>query len=279
LHLPYIPSRDRKGAETTDDVPLQTAPSRSRLGKGTDTLITHHALPRRAGARSAHPDAISRAVATTNPPWVSSAYPDSRAFAELAVTVSRPGERALDVGTGSGVVAICLARAGCHVTATDVSAAAVRNAERNALRNGVQITCEVSDLLDSVDERFDLITINPPYSFVRDTFLGNVAKNLLRRVPAVHRSSGSAMPGAVRRFRLAMMRRFFEQAPTRLRRGGRLLLLVYRHEVDALNESLPAGTNVQRLAHGDLETIGAVGLLINPAPGSTTGGRPAARSE
>lgn len=209
------------------------------------------------------PSAISRAVATTNPPWVSATFPDSRAFAELAVTVARPGQRALDVGTGTGIVAICLAKAGLCVTATDVSAAAVRNAETNARRNGVEITCHVSDLLDSVDERFDLITINPPYNFVRDTFVGNVAKNLLRRISAIHRSSGTAMPRSVLRFRRQLIRRFFTQVPTRLRPGGGILLLAYQCEVDGIKACLSAATDCQLLSHPDLDAVHTVGMLIH----------------
>lgn len=209
-------------------------------------------------------EAISRSVATANPPWVSSTFPDSRAFAELAVNVSRPGQRALDVGTGTGIVAICLAKAGLNVVATDVSGTAVRNAQANARRNGVEIRCCVSDLLHSVDEKFDLITINPPYNFVRDTFLGNVAKNLLRRIPAIHRSSGTAMPSAVLNFRRQLIRRFFDQALARLLPGGGILLLAYQCEVEGLKAYLPAGMDVRLLSHPDLEAVRTVGMLIRP---------------
>jgi release factor glutamine methyltransferase len=85
--------------------------------------------------------------------------------------------RIADVGTGSGCIAIALARelAGAQILATDVSAAALEVARRNALRHGVasRVRFVESNLLDAVvhgsqdaghgPRSFDLIVSNPPY--------------------------------------------------------------------------------------------------------------------
>jgi release factor glutamine methyltransferase len=77
--------------------------------------------------------------------------------------------RVLDVGTGSGCIALALAAENPYVlvTAVDVDEAAAEVARRNAarLRLGVRVLVLVSDLLAGVDpaERFDLIVSNPPY--------------------------------------------------------------------------------------------------------------------
>ena len=74
-----------------------------------------------------------------------------------------------DVGTGSGIIAVCLARhlPNCRVTAVDISPEALAVAEYNAGEHGVADRIELleSDLLGSVppDRRFDLILSNPPY--------------------------------------------------------------------------------------------------------------------
>ncbi|MBQ7251366.1 MAG: peptide chain release factor N(5)-glutamine methyltransferase [Kiritimatiellae bacterium] len=76
------------------------------------------------------------------------------------------GLRVLDVGTGSGCIAVTLAKLfpACEVTALDISPAALEVAGRNAHRNGVAVRCLESDLLSAVKgERFDLIASNPPY--------------------------------------------------------------------------------------------------------------------
>ena len=76
---------------------------------------------------------------------------------------------ALDVGTGSGCIALALAAENpfVHVVATDVSAAAVEVARRNAARLGLggRLDIRCGDLLDDLlpRERFDLIVSNPPY--------------------------------------------------------------------------------------------------------------------
>ena len=78
--------------------------------------------------------------------------------------------RIADIGTGSGCIAVALAREipGCRVVATDVSPEAVGIARENAIRHGVgdRVAAVAASYLDGVDGTFDLIAANPPY--VRD---------------------------------------------------------------------------------------------------------------
>jgi len=72
----------------------------------------------------------------------------------------------LDIGTGSGAIAVALAHhlPHAHITAIDLSAQALSIAEENAKRNGVSIRFLRGDLLAPVSsETFDLIVSNPPY--------------------------------------------------------------------------------------------------------------------
>lgn len=74
--------------------------------------------------------------------------------------------RIVDLGTGSGIVAIMLARLcpTAELTAVDVSVAALYVARANAVRHGVQIRFLEGDWYASLGkERFDLIVSNPPY--------------------------------------------------------------------------------------------------------------------
>jgi release factor glutamine methyltransferase len=83
---------------------------------------------------------------------------------ELAVYFSAP--RMVDVGTGSGAIAIALAHKlpQASITAIDLSKSALAIARENAKRNGVDLRFLEGDLLVPVaEERFEFIVSNPPY--------------------------------------------------------------------------------------------------------------------
>lgn len=77
---------------------------------------------------------------------------------------SMKGERALDLGTGCGIMAIILAENFREVIAADIDPIAVENAMFNAQERGKHnITFLVSDLFSSIKGVYDLIAFNPPY--------------------------------------------------------------------------------------------------------------------
>lgn len=75
------------------------------------------------------------------------------------------GKRALEVGTGTGVLAFVLARAGARVVATDVEPRAVACARENAERLGLADRVEIveADLFPPGELRADLVVSNPPW--------------------------------------------------------------------------------------------------------------------
>jgi release factor glutamine methyltransferase len=88
---------------------------------------------------------------------------------ELASDFDAP--HIVDVGTGSGAIAVALAHKlpQASITATDISSRALALAEENAKRNGVAVRFLAGDLLEPVEgERFEIIVSNPPYVAMAD---------------------------------------------------------------------------------------------------------------
>ncbi|MBA5604919.1 peptide chain release factor N(5)-glutamine methyltransferase [Duganella sp. FT3S] len=92
--------------------------------------------------------------------------PETELLVELALERLPPQGSVLDMGTGSGAIAVALAhsRPDAAVTALDVSADALAVARRNASTNGARVTFLQSDWFGALaHERYDLIVSNPPY--------------------------------------------------------------------------------------------------------------------
>lgn len=96
--------------------------------------------------------------------------PETELLVEEAVSwlEANPSRRNMvDVGTGSGIIAISLADrfADLQVTGIDISAPALQIAQDNATLNGLsdRIKWQNNDLLSGIEDHFDLITANLPY--------------------------------------------------------------------------------------------------------------------
>jgi release factor glutamine methyltransferase len=100
--------------------------------------------------------------------------PDTELLVELAIERLPPQGRLLDMGTGSGAIAVAVAhtRRDAGVTALDVSEAALDVARANAAANGAQVAFLRSDWFGALaDQRFDVIASNPPYIAPGDVHL------------------------------------------------------------------------------------------------------------
>jgi len=91
--------------------------------------------------------------------------PETEILVETAIQRAPQGARVIDVGTGSGCIAISIERSrpDLRVLGTDVSPAALAVADRNRRALDSRISLAGSDLFDSTRGQFDMIVSNPPY--------------------------------------------------------------------------------------------------------------------
>ena len=142
--------------------------------------------------------------------------PDTELIVELALERLPPAGRLLDMGTGSGAIAVACAhtRKDAIVTALDLSEEALAIARDNAAANGAAVRFLRSDWFAAIaGEQFELIASNPPYIAAGDAHL---AQGDLRFEPA-----GALTDGADG---LSALRAIIDGAPGHLVAGGWLLL-------------------------------------------------------
>jgi release factor glutamine methyltransferase len=88
----------------------------------------------------------------------------SSILAKFVSSLPLRGKSFLEIGCGSGVVALCAARAGAEVIAVDINPEAVRCTRANAGRNKLIVDARVGDLFYPVNgAQFDVVAWNPPF--------------------------------------------------------------------------------------------------------------------
>ncbi len=160
--------------------------------------------------------------------------PETEQLVELLISkfhFPNPNFRVLDVGTGSGVIVLTLAKefSEAEIFAVDISEDALALARENAERLGLnqRIRFKKSNLLRDIEGTFDLIVANLPYIAAQDRHI--LSREVLHD-PEVALFSG--VHGD------ELVRELIEQAPARLRPSGRLALEVGLGQGEALFSTL-----------------------------------------
>ena len=136
----------------------------------------------------------------------------------------------LDIGTGSGAIALALAnsRPDWQITASDISKEALALAAENAQSCGLSPTFVQSDCFEVISERFDIIVSNPPY--ISEADMDEVGLNVLTSEP--HMALFAEEDG------YAVYRKIAEQAGDYLTEKGKIYLEIGYKQGDGVGELL-----------------------------------------
>ena len=159
----------------------------------------------------------------------------------LALLEHTDAPRVLDVGTGSGAIALAIAdeHPGARVTAIDVSEEALALARENAERTGIPVELLRHDLFTGLPgEAWDLVVANPPY--VRDEELASLAAEVVEWEPGVALVERGHTEALVRDARRV------------LRPGGALVLETHERTAAEVAALLEAGGYVDVVVTADL---------------------------
>ena len=175
--------------------------------------------------------------------------PETELLVESALALLQSDANILDLGTGSGAVALAIAseRIDAKVTATDISPEALRVAKQNAEKLEVEVTFEESRWFENLAGRWQIVVSNPPYIDPTDSHLKQ-----LRAEPQHALIAGENG--------LADLRQIIKEAPAYLHNKGWLLLEHGFDQADQVRLLLEQRGFQSVTSHKDLANIERVSL-------------------
>ena len=182
--------------------------------------------------------------------------PETEHLVEIALRLGLPADaRVLDIGTGSGCLAVTLLAeiTDCRAVATDISFAALRVAESNARRHGVEQRLELvaTDLASAVSlQNFRLVVSNPPYIGLEEA--STLSSESLEFEPGTALFAGPTGDSLLRRLL---------QTLSALQSGTPLLLEVGAGQSDAIAQLAEVSAFSLEEMHADLAGIDRIARL------------------
>ncbi len=144
--------------------------------------------------------------------------PETELLAEAVIKSAEKGDKILDLCTGSGCIAIAVAKKcadlGVTVTASDISDAAIMLARENAEANKAEINFAVGDMFRNVHGKFNIIVCNPPY--IKSGEIPHIQREVHEYEPRVALDGGEDG--------LDFYRRLSEEVRHHLVKGGMLIM-------------------------------------------------------
>lgn len=164
---------------------------------------------------------------------VSKVGQDTLALAKLAG--KQKGKKALDVGTGTGFIAVYLASLGKKVDGTDISTSSIQTSKNNAKKNKVKVAFYQSNLFEKVKDKYNLIIFNPPIgtsSSPKFVVAIEKIKSILPKSGFLFRIGLIFLGGQ----RKKIIKKFLHDSEKYLLKNGNITMIVSETEIDILND-------------------------------------------
>ena len=157
----------------------------------------------------------------------------------LKIAKNMGAEKILDIGTGSGAIAISLAfETNAKLVAVDISDGAIEIANKNAKTLGADVEIIKSDLFEKIDEKYDIIVSNPPY--IKTAVLSTLDREVRDHEPILALDGGEDG--------LDFYRKIIENAPKYLKDDGYV----------AFEIGFDQAEDLKRLLKKDFENINVI---------------------
>lgn len=183
---------------------------------------------------------------------------DTEILVEETLRHLRAGMRVLDLCTGSGCIAISLAKLcpGISVDAADISQEALSTAGRNADRLGVDIRLIHSDLFEGISDVYDVIVSNPPY--IRTGVIETLSEEVRLHEP--HLALDGMADG------LYFYRKIIRESAAHLKENGMLLFEIGHDQAAEVTELL------REKGYQEIQTLQDLAGLDRVVKGKRAGG-------
>ena len=184
--------------------------------------------------------------------------PETEILVETALARAKQGARIVDVGTGSGCIAISLERTrpDLFVTGLDLSIDALAVANENRRNLGSRISLAASNLMSGIDGEVDMVVSNPPYVAAGE--VAGLAKEVRVFEPWIALTPGPRG--------LEIIERILAQARSKLSLDGIVILEIGYGQLAAVREAADQETWIVDVVVPDLAGIERVVVLSRRGP-------------
>lgn len=174
--------------------------------------------------------------------WVCPPFPTTIELCKVVADYCPPKKTVLDMGTGTGLIAVYLSKKGCNVIATDVSKEALKLTKKNSKINNAPITLIQSDLYSNIQGRFDIITFVIPHVFSKSNFYGFISYSYNKIVPLnfdYYLSkflNKTILITHLQKTKKGKILEFLKETPKYLTKDGLVFIIIFEEDMHLLKE-------------------------------------------